>query len=206
MPNVAGGTLRRTGEATKQEFASTVDYYFNTSLSQQWSDTKVQLKSMVTDVRFYENLVPLLLTKKPNTNFAVAPTTAKEIETVTYYRVQGGVGNATSKSLIQMTGEGEAIFSDATINVSTGSMEHVNHFMSLRPNSTVISFDVPKWLDEMVQEYAIPQKGYNKNPLNMKGMAPKIVDPTTPGLSYELPSEWAKWFQENYVKGSVKVK
>jgi filamentous hemagglutinin len=104
-----------------------------------------------------------------------------------------------------MSTNGNASFTEATLNISVGSAEHAKYFSSLRPNSTVISFDVPKWFDDMLKEYAIPQQGYNANPLNMKGLAPKIVDPHTPGLSYELPPVWSKWLRQNYVRGSAKV-
>jgi len=34
---------------------------------------------------------------------------------------------------------------------------------------------------------------------------PKIFDPTTSGLSYELPSIWAGWLEEVAVPGSGKL-
>jgi len=34
---------------------------------------------------------------------------------------------------------------------------------------------------------------------------PKIVDPYTPGLSYELPYPWTRWLQENAVPGSGRI-
>jgi filamentous hemagglutinin len=67
-------------------------------------------------------------------------------------------------------------------------------------------FEIPSWLHDFIKENAIPQDFYNSNPLNQGGLAPKIVDPTTPGLSYELPSPWGQWLQENAIPGSGKVK
>jgi hypothetical protein len=57
----------------------------------------------------------------------------------------------------------------------------------------------------MIEEYAIPQPGYRSNPANQNSLAPKIVDPTTPGRSYELPSVWSEWINENAIQGSGKV-
>ncbi|WP_080727598.1 hypothetical protein [Ralstonia solanacearum] len=61
-------------------------------------------------------------------------------------------------------------------------------------------------MHDFIKESAIPQFGYKSNPLNQGGLAPKIVDPTTPGMSYELPSIWGKWLQESAVPGSGKVR
>ena len=59
-----------------------------------------------------------------------------------------------------------------------------------------IEFDVPKWLDNFLKEYTIPQKNYTANPENMGGMAPKRVDPTKPGVAYEIPAPWVEWLEE----------
>lgn len=44
-----------------------------------------------------------------------------------------------------------------------------------------------------------------KNPLNQGGTAPKIVDKTTPGNSYELPAPWSEWLEE-YGKNGKRIK
>lgn len=67
------------------------------------------------------------------------------------------------------------------------------------------SFKLPKWFDDIIKEYAIPQQGYRTNPNNMGRTAPKIVDPTTPGRSYELPTFWADLIEEYAIKGSAKI-
>ncbi|WP_232471993.1 hypothetical protein [Vibrio gazogenes] len=79
------------------------------------------------------------------------------------------------------------------------------YFQILRPGSEITSFDIPKWMDDFIEESAIPQVNYKSNPLSQGGLAPKIVDPTTPGRSYELPSIWTQWLEETAVKGSGKV-
>ena len=89
--------------------------------------------------------------------------------------------------------------------MSIGDLEHAKYFQSLRPGSEITSFEIPKWMDEFIQSEAIPQANYKSNPLNQGGLAPKIVDPTTPGRSYELPSIWAEWLEETAVKGSGSV-
>jgi hypothetical protein len=38
---------------------------------------------------------------------------------------------------------------------------------------------------------------YKKNSLNQNGTAPKIVDETTPGESYELPPPWIEWLEQH---------
>lgn len=52
-------------------------------------------------------------------------------------------------------------------------------------------------------ENAIPQKEYKSNALNQGGTAPKIVDPTTPGNSYELPALWIEWIEEYAKNGRI---
>ena len=68
----------------------------------------------------------------------------------------------------------------------------------------ICTFDTPKWLGDFIEENAIPQNGYRNNPKNQGGYAPKIVDPTTPGKSYELPSIWSDWLEEYAIPGSGK--
>jgi hypothetical protein len=60
-------------------------------------------------------------------------------------------------------------------------------------------------MGDFIDEVAIPQAFYRTNPANQGGLAPKVVDPTTPGRSYELPPIWAKWLQEVAIPGSGKV-
>lgn len=67
-----------------------------------------------------------------------------------------------------------------------------------------MEFDVPKWLDDFINENVIPQRNYKKNPLNQGGSAPKIVDPTTSGNSYELPAPWVEWIEEYATNAKVK--
>ncbi len=128
-------------------------------------------------------------------------------DTVTVYRVQGGVMPNASKTLITLDGAGNPIIQDGTLNVSIGDGgAHSQYFQALRPGSTVTSFEIPSWMHDLIQENAIPQDFYTSNPLNQGGLAPKITDINTPGLSYELPSPWGQWLQENAIPGSGKVK
>ncbi len=86
---------------------------------------------------------------------------------------------------------------DANLNVSAGSREHAEYFLKQRGNGAEIAdVEVPKWFNDFVKENAVPQYKYNSNPLNQGGMAPKVVDPTTPGTSYELPAPWIEWLEE----------
>ena len=61
-------------------------------------------------------------------------------------------------------------------------------------------------MGEFIEEQAISQAGYRTNPASQGGLAPKLVDPTTLGRSYELPDVRAKWLEEVAVPGSGKVK
>ena len=67
-----------------------------------------------------------------------------------------------------------------TLNISIGDSSHAQHFLDIR--------------------------GGNADPLNQGWLAPKRVDPTTPGRSYELPSMWAEWLEEVAIPGSGNVK
>jgi filamentous hemagglutinin len=125
--------------------------------------------------------------------------------TVTYFRVQGGTPPAASRHLIHVDSAGNVTIHSGTLNVSAGTAEHARYFQQLRPGSRITTFEVPQWLDDFIRQEAIPQRGYRTNPLNQGGLAPKIVDPTTPGRSYELPSIWAEWLQEYAVPGSGRV-
>ncbi len=55
----------------------------------------------------------------------------------------------------------------------------------------------------MVKEYLIELKHSKTNPRNMDGTAPKLTDPTTPGITLEFPTIWLEWFQEYATKGKV---
>jgi Domain of unknown function (DUF4157) len=122
--------------------------------------------------------------------------------TSTVFRVQGGTPPKASQHHIRVDENGNPLINKTTLNVSIGDTEHARYFQSLRPGSEIVSFEIPKWMDEFIQSEAIPQVNYRSNPLNQGGLAPKIVDPTTPGRSYELPQIWAEWLQEVAVKGS----
>lgn len=123
-----------------------------------------------------------------------------EDETVAYYRVQGG-GNGSKTSqyriVVHEDGSIEIPNKKADLNVSAYDLEHALYYRdSKRPGGEIVEFQVPKWLDDFVKETLIPQDGYKTNPLNQQGTAVKIVDPTTPGTSYEFPVPWMEWIEE----------
>ncbi|KGL46537.1 hypothetical protein BMT55_14720 [Listeria newyorkensis] len=126
----------------------------------------------------------------------------KETEdTVSYYRVQGGgEGTKTSQYRIQLNDDGTIRIPnhDADLNLSAYDKEHAIYFRDTkRPGGEIIEFKVPKELDDLAQETKIDQFKYSENPRNQGGMAPKLVDPTTPGVSYEFPAPWVEWIEEN---------
>ena len=119
-------------------------------------------------------------------------------EMVTYRRVQGGEPPNASRHRIQVE-DGKIVIPNkkSNLNISSGNADHANYFLNKRgKGAEIVEFDVPKWFDDFLNEYSIPQKNYTKNPLNQGGLAPKIVDPTTPGNSYELPAPWIEWLEE----------
>jgi len=133
------------------------------------------------------------------------PSVAEGARTTTVFRVQGGTPPSASRQLIKLDEGGNVSISNSTLNVSLGSEEHAAYFLSKRPGAEVVSFDIPDWMGGFIRSEAVPQFGYSKNPLSQGGLAPKIVDASTPGTSYELPPIWAKWLEEVAVPGSGKV-
>lgn len=94
---------------------------------------------------------------------------------------------------------------ESNLNVSSGNDAHAKYFLKKRgPNAEIVEFDIPKWLDDFIKEYAIPQKGYKSNILNQGGTVPKIVDPKTPGTSFELLAPWIEWLEEYATNGRIK--
>ena len=67
-------------------------------------------------------------------------------------------------------------------------------------------FEIPDYLDDLIRENSIPQYNSKTNPLNQGGLAPKIVDPDTPGRSYQIPADiWLDWIEE-YAMNARKLK
>ena len=127
-------------------------------------------------------------------------------ETVTYRRVQGGAGNQSSQQRVVIDSEGNVYINkkDRNLNISIDNGEHSQYYINdNRPGADIYEFEVPKWLDDMVKEYTIPQAGYKKNPLNQGGSAPKLTDPITPGTCIEFPAPWIEWIEEYATNGRI---
>jgi RHS repeat-associated protein len=142
---------------------------------------------------------------EPSTGSSEPVTPQSSPNTVTYSRVQGGTPPNASYPRIQANEDGSISISNksANLNVSVGD-EHAAYFQGLRGDgSEVVQFDLPEWFDNFVEESAIRQEGYRSNPLNQGRTAPKIVDPTTPGRSYEFPPPWIRWIEEYGTNGRV---
>ncbi|MCA0350611.1 MAG: HINT domain-containing protein [Chloroflexi bacterium] len=128
-------------------------------------------------------------------------------EAVSYYRIQGG-DDLRQRSFYRITVDEDGIvrFARKNINISRGNLDHAKYFLfNRRAGGQIYEFKIPKWLDELLLESSIPQSFYNQNVKNQGGLAPKIVDPTKPGQSFEIPPIWAEWFEENIVPGSLKI-
>ena len=120
-------------------------------------------------------------------------------DTVIYRRVQGGSGNNASQVRIEVNTDGTISIpnKDANLSISIDGGEHAEYFLNKRGGGAqIVEIDVPKWFDDFLQENAIPQINYKRNPLNQGGAAPKITDITTPGNCFELPAPWIEWLEE----------
>jgi hypothetical protein len=118
----------------------------------------------------------------------------------------GATTGPVSKPLVEVdTATGNVTIQRKTLNVS--DLEHAEYFQATkRPGGTIVSFEIPKWLDDFIREYTIPQRGYRTNPANQGRMAPKRVDPRQPGFSLELPPIWVEWINEYLIPGSGRVR
>jgi filamentous hemagglutinin len=112
-------------------------------------------------------------------------------------RVQGGNHpnpNKRSKFLIAIDeGNNPNISRSDRLNISIGDDAHVDHFLTQRPGGEVVSFEIPKWMDDFIEESSLPQFKASSNPLYDKATTPLRNDPTTPGRSFELPPMWSEW-------------
>ena len=129
-----------------------------------------------------------------------------DTDTVTYRRVQGGEGNQSSQQRVIIDSEGNVYINqkDKNLNISIDDGEHSQYYVqNNRPGADIYEFEVPKWFDDMVKENTIPQAGYNNNPLNQGGSAPKLTDPTTPGTCIEFPAPWIEWIEEYATNGRI---
>ena len=128
-------------------------------------------------------------------------------DTVTYRRVQGGEGNQSSQQRVVIDSEGNVYINkkDRNLNISIDNGEHSQYYIkNNRPGADIYEFEVPKWLDDMVKEYTVPQAGYKSNPLNQGGSAPKLTDLTTPGTCIEFPAPWIEWIEEYATNGRIR--
>ncbi|PPV12151.1 hypothetical protein [Clostridium butyricum] len=125
---------------------------------------------------------------------------------VTYRRVQGGEGNKSSQPRVVIDNDGNVYISNKTakLNVSIDNGEHSQYYVTnKRPGADIYEFDVPKWFDDMAQEYTIPQEGYKDNLSNQGRTAPSLNDISTSGKCVEFPSPWIEWIEEHASNGRV---
>lgn len=129
-------------------------------------------------------------------------------DVVTYRRVQGGEGTKSSQPRVQVNEDGTVTIPEkgTDLNISIDNGEHSNYFNNERRggNADIVEFDVPKWFDDFLKENTIPQRDYQTNPLNQGGTAPKLVDPTKPGNSFEIPAPWVEWIEEYATNARIK--
>ncbi|MBC2067875.1 hypothetical protein HCA67_08855 [Listeria booriae] len=165
----------------------------------------------VEGMNVFENISTDTVKNMDNVIERVSPAASKvgkEVDdSVTYYRVQGGgEGNATSQHRISLNDDGTINITnhDSDLNLSAYSEEHATYFRDTkRPGGEIIEFKVPKALDDLLHETKVDQYRYTQNPKNQGGMAPKVVDPTTPGDSFEFPAPWVEWIEESAHSGRI---
>ena len=127
-------------------------------------------------------------------------------ESVTYRRVQGGTGDQSSQYRVLIDDEGAVYINNksSNLNLSIDNGEHAQYYVeNRRQGADIYEFDVPKWFDDIVQEFAVPQAGYKLNPNNQGGAAPKLTDPGTPGRCIEFPAPWIEWIEEYSSNGRI---
>ena len=134
----------------------------------------------------------------------------EKYETVTYRRVQGGdggdAGYQISRNRIIIDDEGNVFIPNkkSNLNISVDNGEHSQYYArERRPGADIYEFEVPKWLDDMVNEYIIPQSHYRTNLLNQGKTAPKLTDVSTDGISIEFPPPWPEWIEEYATNGRI---
>ena len=102
---------------------------------------------------------------------------------------------------------------NVNLNVSVDNGEHSQYYIeNKRPGADIYEFEVPKWLDDMVNEYIVPEKNYRTNPLNQGRCAPKLsrnlaligrLEDTTSGRCIEFPAPWIGWIEEYATNGRI---
>ncbi|MEW4367847.1 hypothetical protein [Aliikangiella maris] len=83
-------------------------------------------------------------------------------ETSTVFRVQGGTHpdrSKRSKFLIAIDESGNTQIKSDRLNISIGDESHADHFLTLRPGAEVVSFKIPKWMDEFIEQESWAQYG-----------------------------------------------
>ena len=129
-------------------------------------------------------------------------------ETVIYRRVQGGESTRTSQQRVTFDADGRIHINkkNKNLNISVDNGEHSQNFIkNNRPGADIYEWEVPKWFDDMMQEYSIPQADYRTNSLNQSRMAPKLTDPSPNkiGRTLEIPSPWLEWMEEYATNGRI---
>ena len=168
-----------------------------------------------TDVKFGRGGAPEVDVDLPGVRRPATDVDVPKVETITpdsdetvkYYRVQGGgSGEARSRERIIVNDDGTLNIpdKDTTLYVSAYDLEHAQYFRDTRrPGGEIVEFEVPKYLDDLIRENAIPQANAKLNPGYQDGMAPQIVDPTTKGTSYGLPDPFVRWIEEYGTNGRI---
>nr|WP_228771225.1 hypothetical protein [Pseudomonas aeruginosa] len=121
-------------------------------------------------------------------------------KTETYFRVEGGgSGAATSQNRITVNTDGSIKINpgcSGQLCVSVGSADHASYFLTnKRPDGSVVVFEVDAGLHKQIMDSAIPQRpvpGVPRDP-----SAPKIVDPSQPGVALELPKMWESLLEKH---------
>lgn len=76
-------------------------------------------------------------------------------ETVIYRRVQGSQGTMSSQQRVIIDDAGNVKINNVNknLNISIDNGEHSQYFLKGRYGADIYQFEMPKWFDEMVQEF-----------------------------------------------------
>jgi len=202
-PSVAGDVLKGLNNVPAKRIDQVLklidDVQDNKSIIKAWEKIKAGGIDDITDQSDY--IQTLLKMAKYQEEIASGST-----GTVKYYRVQTDF--YLSKAL--SVKDKNLVFNkiDGTLYISTTSKEHALYYAASKAKKgnkvEVIEFEVPKVIDNKMKEALIPQHKAGDNLLNPDGNLPQVVDSTTPGDPFGLPTKWQQEILEHHIKGSAK--
>jgi len=136
---------------------------------------------------------------------------------VRYWRVQGG-----NNGLVNINAHGNVSFNSGTLYFSRGGGLHANYYAAKLKkaghNPSILTWEVPKWFDDLVVEFQTGQRGYNGKSVfgNQYRLSPQLVDgmrarklginTVSPPMAFpNTQNFWIQALNENAIQGSGKI-